>query len=145
MRGPCVLTCVALSTLAGCRGSTGPAGSRILVTSGDKQTGRADSTLPLALTVFLTGTRHPAHRGILFAPTGDTTFVHHPLAAGNCGILVERLDMLGGNRCSDVDSTNASGQAFVIMTLGHTPGSAHLVVTLLNPVLSDTVTVTIKP
>lgn len=132
--------------VAACKGSsTGPAGSRILITSGAGQTGRADSTLPLALTVFLTGTRQPSHRGILFAPTADTTYVHHPLAAGNCNVLVERLDTLGGNSCSVVDSTNSSGQAFILVTLGPTPGPAHLVVTLLNPVLSDTVTFTIRP
>jgi hypothetical protein len=140
-----VVLLIALGTLAGCRGSTGPAGSRILITSGGGQTGRANSTLSLALTVFLTGTRHPAHRGILFAPTADTTYVHRPLAAGNCSVLVERLDGLGGSQCSAVDSTNRSGQVFIIITLGPTPGPAHLVVTLLQPVESDTVTFTIKP
>jgi hypothetical protein len=145
MRGPCVLTFVALSTLAGCRGSTGPAGSQIRITSGANQTGRADSTLPIALTVYLTGTRQPSKRGILFAPTADTTYVHHPLAAGNCAVLVSRLDSQGGNQCSAVDSTGGSGQAFILLTLGPTPGPARLVVTLLNPVLSDTVSFTIKP
>ena len=140
-----ILTCVVLSTLAACHGSTGPAGSRILITSGANQTGRADSTLPLALTVFLTGTRHRSGRGILFAPTSDTGYVHRPLGAGTCTVLVQRLDGLGGNQCSAVDSTNGSGQAFIILTLGPTPGPAHLVVTLLQPVESDTVTFTIKP
>jgi|HubBroStandDraft_2_1064218.scaffolds.fasta_scaffold790779_2 hypothetical protein len=136
----------ATATLAaGCKGSTGPAGSRILITSGANQTGRADSTLSLALTVFLTGTRQPAHRGILFAPTADTTYVHHPLAAGNCTVLVERTDSLGGNRCSAVDSTNGSGQAFIVLTMGPTPGPGRLVVTLLQPLQSDTVTFTITP
>ena len=130
--------------LAACKGgSTGPAGSRILITSGADQTGRADSTLPLALTVFLTGTRHPSHRGILFAPTADTTYVHRPLAAGNCSVLVERLDGQGGLQCSAVDSTDGTGQAFIIMTMGPTLGPAHLVVTLLQPVESDTATFTI--
>jgi hypothetical protein len=125
--------------------STGPAGSRILITSGANQTGHADSTLPLALTVFLEGTRQPAHRGILFAPTADTTYVHKPLAAGTCSVLVQRIDGQGGNQCSAVDSTNGSGQAFIVMTLGPTPGPAHLVVTLLQPLEADTVTFTIKP
>jgi len=77
-----------------------------LVTSGNGQTGRADSTLNLAITVHLDGTRQPSGRGILFAPTGDTTYVHHPLVAGNCNVLVQRLDGAGGNQCSAVDSTN---------------------------------------
>lgn len=145
MRRPCVLTFVALSALAACHGSTGPAGSRILVTSGARQIGRANATLPLALTVFLTGTRHPAHRGILFAPTADTAYVHKPLGAGNCTVLVQRLDGLGGNQCSAVDSTDGAGQAFIVMTLGPTPGPAHLVVTLLQPLEADTVTFTIQP
>jgi hypothetical protein len=141
-----VLAWIAVSlALAGCHGSTGPAGSRILITSGAGQTGRADSTLPLALTVFLTGTRQPAHRGILYAPTADTTYVHKPLAAGTCSVLVARIDGLGGTRCSAVDSTNGAGQAFIVLTLGHTPGPAHLVVTLLQPLEADTVTFTIKP
>jgi len=131
---------------AGCKGSSsGPGGSRILITSGAGQTGRADSTLSLALTVFLTGTRQPAHRGILFAPTADTTYVHHPLAAGSCTVLVERTDGLGGNQCSAVDSTNGSGQAFIVLTMGPTPGPGRLVVTLLQPLESDTVTFTITP
>ena len=145
MRRLCVLTLVALGALAACHKATGPAGSRILVTSGANQTGPADSTLPLALTVFLTGTRHPTHRGILFAPTGDTSYVHKPLPAGNCTVLVERLDGQGGRQCSAVDSTNGSGQAFIVLTMGPTPGPARLVVTLLQPVESDTVTFTITP
>ena len=140
-----VVLLIALGALAGCRGSTGPAGSRILVTSGAGQTGRADSTLPLALTVFLTGTRQRSHRGILFAPTADTTYVHKPLAAGNCSVLVERLDGQGGNQCSAIDSTDGSGQAFIVLTLGPTPGPGRLVVTLLKPFEADTVTFTIKP
>lgn len=140
-----VLTFATLSALAACHGSTGPAGSRILITSGARQTGHADSTLPQALTVFLTGTRHPAHRGILFAPTADTAYVHKPLAAGNCTVLVSRLDGQGGDQCSAVDSTDGSGQAFIVMTLGPTPGPAHLVVTLLQPLEADTVTFTITP
>jgi hypothetical protein len=139
------LIVVACLTLAACKGSTGPAGSRILITSGGGQTGHADSTLSLALTVFLTGTRQPAHRGILFAPTADTTYVHHPLAAGNCTVLVERTDGQGGNQCSAVDSTDGSGQAFIVLTMGPTPGPAHLVVTLLQPLESDTVSFTITP
>jgi hypothetical protein len=133
------------AALAGCKGSTGPAGSRLLITSGNNQTGHADSLLRLAITAHLDGTRHPSGRGILFAPTGDTTYVHHQLAAGNCNVLVQRLDGVGGNQCSAVDSTNGSGQAFIIVTLGHTPGTAHLIVTLLQPVISDTVTFTITP
>ena len=136
---------VAWLAITACHSSTGPAGSRILITSGAGQTGHADSTLPLALTVFLTGTRQRAHRGILFAPTADTAYVHKPLAAGNCSVLVERLDAQGGLRCSAVDSTDGSGQAFIVMTLGPTPGPARLVVTLLQPVEADTVTFTIKP
>jgi hypothetical protein len=137
---------VACLALTACKsGSTGPAGSRILITSGAGQTGRADSTLPLALTVFLKGTRQPAHRGILFAPTADTTYVHHPLAAGNCSVLVQRLDSIGGLRCSAVDSTDGSGQAFIVLTLGPTPGPGRLVVTLLQPLEADTVTFTIEP
>jgi hypothetical protein len=136
---------VACLALAACKGNTGPAGSRILITSGGAQTGRADSTLSLALTVFLTGTRQPAHRGILFAPTADTTYVHHPLAAGNCTVLVERTDGQGGNQCSAVDSTDGSGQAFIVLTMGPTPGPGRLVVTLLQPLESDTVTFTITP
>ena len=139
------LIVVACFALAACKGSTGPAGSRILITSGGGQTGHADSTLSLALTVFLTGTRQPAHRGILFAPTADTTYVHHPLAAGNCTVLVERTDGQGGNQCSAVDSTDGSGQAFIVLTMGPTPGPAHLVVTLLQPLESDTVSFTITP
>jgi hypothetical protein len=126
-------------------GSTQPGGSRIQVTSGAGQTGRADSTLPLALTVYLSGTRKKSGRGILFAPQSDTTLVHRPLAAGNCTVLVERLDGQGGLRCSAVDSTNGSGQAFIVMTLGPTPGPGHLVVTLLQPLEVDTVTFTITP
>jgi len=145
MRWPRVVLLIALGTLAGCHSSTGPAGSQIKITSGAGQTGKAGETLPLALTVFLTGTRQPSHRGILFAPTGDTSYAHHPLAAGNCSVLVERLDGAGGNQCSAVDSTNGSGQAFIVMTLGPTPGPARLVVTLLQPVQSDTVTFTITP
>lgn len=139
-------TAIAL-LVAGCKGSsTGPSGSRILVTSGANQTGTPGQTLPLALTVLLTGTRQPSHRGILFAPTGDTSYVHHPLLAGGpCTVLVQRLDGQGGNQCSVVDSTDGSGQAFVIVTLGPTPGPAQLVVTLLNPVVSDTVSFTITP
>ena len=141
-----VLSCAALGiALAACHGSTGPAGSTLLVTSGANQTGQADSTYPLALTVRLEGTRKKAGRGILFAPTGDTTYVHHPLAAGNCTVLVQRLDSIGGNQCSAVDSTNGSGQAFIVMTAGHTPGPARLVVTLLQPLQSDTVSLTITP
>ena len=131
--------------LAGCHGSTGPSGSTLLITSGTNQMGPADSTFPLAVTVRLEGTRKKSGRGILFAPTGDTTYVHHPLAAGNCTVLVQRLDSIGGNRCSAVDSTNGSGQAFIVMTAGSTPGPAHLVVTLLQPLQSDTVTLTITP
>jgi hypothetical protein len=131
--------------LAACHSSTQPAGSRILVTSGANQAGHADSTLPLALTVFLTGTRTPAHRGVLFAPTADTTYVHKPLAAGSCSVLVQRRDGQGGNQCSAVDSTDGSGQAFIVVTLGPTPGPAHLVVTLLQPFEADTVTFTITP
>ena len=140
------LAAIACLALAACKsGNTGPAGSRILITSGGGQTGRADSTLSLALTVFLTGTRHPTHRGILFAPTADTTYVHHPLAAGNCTVLVERTDGQGGNQCSAVDSTDGSGQAYIVLTMGPTPGPGRLVVTLLQPVESDTVTFTITP
>ena len=143
-RGAWLLATAALAV--GCKGSsTGPAGSRILITSGAGQTGLADSTLPLALTVFLTGTRQPAHRGILYAPTADTTYVHKPLAAGTCSVLVERPDGQGGARCSAVDSTDGTGQAYIVMTLGHTPGPARLVVTLLQPLQSDTVSFTIKP
>lgn len=139
------VVCLVALTMA-CKGtSTGPPGSHILITSGNGQTGHAGETLSLALTVFLRGTRKPSHRGILFAPTGDTTFVHHPLPAGSCNVLVERVDGAGGNQCSVVDSTDGAGQAFIIMTLGPTPGPAHLVVTLLNPVLSDTVSLTITP
>jgi hypothetical protein len=141
-----LLPCAALAVaLAACHGSTGPAGSRIQITSGANQTGPADSTLPLALTVLLEGTRQKSKRGILFAPTADTTYVHHPLAAGNCAVLVQRLDSIGGNSCSAVDSTDGSGQAFIVMTLGHTPGPARLVVTLLQPLQSDTVSLTIAP
>jgi hypothetical protein len=131
--------------LAGCKGSTGPSGSTILITSGQKQTGPADSTFPLAVTVRLEGTRKKSGRGILFAPTGDTTYVHHPLAAGNCAVLVTRLDGQGGAGCSAVDSTDGGGQAFIIMEAGSTPGPARLVVTLLQPLQSDTVTLTITP
>jgi hypothetical protein len=136
---------LAVWPVTGCHTSTGPAGSRILITSGSGQTGHADSTLPLALTVFLTGTRQKSGRGILYAPTADTTYVHHPLAAGNCTVLVQRTDGQGGLGCSAVDSTDGSGQAFIVMTLGSAPGPAHLVVTLLQPVLSDTATFTITP
>lgn len=46
-------------SVAACKsGSTGPPGSRIRITSGANQTGRADSTLKLAITVHLAG--HPA-------------------------------------------------------------------------------------
>jgi hypothetical protein len=136
---------IALFAVAGCSGSTQPGGSRIRVTSGANQTGRADSTLPLALTVYLSGTRQPSGRGILFAPTADTAYVHSPLAAGNCDVLVERLDGQGGEQCSAVDSTDGSGEAYIIVTLGPTPGTAHLVVTLLQPYEADTVTFTITP
>lgn len=139
------LLAATVALIAGCKGSTGPAGSRIIITSGGGQTGHADSTLSLAVTVFLTGTRHPSGRGILFGPTGDTSLVHHQLAAGNCNVLVERLDGAGGIQCSAVDSTDGAGRAFAIVTLGPTPGPAQLIVTLLNPVLSDTVKFTITP
>jgi len=132
-------------TAAACRGSTQPGGSRIQITSGANQTGVADSTLPLALTVYLSGTKQKSGRGILFGPTDDTTLVHHPLAAGNCTILVQRLDGQGGLQCSAVDSTSGSGQAFIVMTLGPTPGPGQLVVTLTKPFEADTVTFTIKP
>lgn len=130
--------------VAACHGSTQPGGSRIQVTSGANQTGLADSTLPLALTVFLSGTKQKSGRGILFGPTDDTTYVHHQLAAGNCSVLVERLDGQGGVACSAVDSTDGSGQAYIVMTLGPTPGPGRLVVTLTKPFEADTVTFTIK-
>jgi hypothetical protein len=136
---------VALCALAACNGSTQPGGSRIQITSGANQTGRADSLLPLTLTVLLSGTKQKSGRGILFAPTADTSLVHHPMAAGNCSVLVERLDGQGGTQCSAVDSTDGSGQAYIVMTLGPTPGPARLVVTLLKPIESDTVTFTITP
>jgi hypothetical protein len=145
MRGYRLAGLMALCAVAGCSGSTQPGGSRIRITSGANQTGRADSTLPLALTVYLSGTRQPSGRGILFAPTADTTYVHHPLAAGNCDVLVERLDGQGGVGCSAVDSTDGSGEAYIVMTLGPTPGPAHLVVTLLQPYEADTVTFTVTP
>ncbi len=141
-----VLICTALGlALAACHSSTGPSGSTILITSGNNQTIPADSVVRLAVTVRLEGTRQKSGRGILFAPTGDTTYVHHPLAKGNCAILVERIDAQGGIGCSAVDSTDGGGQAFLIMTAGPTPGVAHLVVTLLHPLQSDTVTLTITP
>jgi hypothetical protein len=132
--------------LAACKSnSTGPAGSRIRVTSGAAQTGHADSTLPVALTVLLSGTRQLKHRAILYGPTADTTLVHNPLPAGTCGVLVERFDGQGGKRCSAVDSTDGSGQAWIVLSLGPTPGPAHLVVTLLNPYVADTVSFTVLP
>lgn len=136
---------VALCAVAACKSSTQPGGSRIQVTSGANQTGQAGSVLPLALTVYLSGTKQKSGRGILFAPTADTSLVHHPMAAGNCTVLVERLDGQGGLACSAVDSTGGSGQAFIVMQLGPTPGTGHLVVTLLKPLESDTVTFTIRP
>jgi hypothetical protein len=60
-------------------------------------------------------------------------------------VLVERTDGQGGNQCSAVDSTDGSGQAFIVLTMGPTPGPAHLVVTLLQPLESDTVSFTITP
>lgn len=141
-----VLICTALiMAFAACHGSTGPSGSTLLITSGANQKGPADTTFPLALTVRLEGTRKKSGRGILFAPTGDTTYVHHPLAAGNCAILVQRTDGQGGIGCSAVDSTDGGGQAFIVMTAGPTAGPAHLVVTLLQPIQSDTVSLTITP
>jgi hypothetical protein len=139
-----LLAAVACCALACHSSTTGPSGSTIRVTSGADQTGHADSVLPVALTVHLGGTRQPNHRAILYAPTADTTYVHHPLAAGNCSVLVERLDGIGGLQCSAVDSTNSSGQAYIVMVLGPTPGPAHLVVTLLQPFQADTVTFTIE-
>lgn len=141
-----VLICTALGlALAACHSSTGPSGSTLLITSGNNQTVMADSVVRLAVTARLEGTRQKSGRGILFAPTADTTYVHHPLAKGNCSILVERTDTLGGQQCSAVDSTDGGGQAFIIMTAGPTPGVAHLIVTLLHPLQSDTVTLTIMP